>query len=88
MLQKRKGLRNIKRLQSASSGERSRVGGRVSTYRLYCLDGAGKITLAEWLEADDDADALRKAGERSDYVSCEVWDRGRLVGRVPARPAR
>jgi len=59
----------------------------VSTYRLYCLDGADKITLAEWLEADDDQDALGKAGERSDYVNCEVWDRGRLVGRVPSRPA-
>ena len=29
-------------------------------YRLYCLDGAGRIGLAEWIEAADDAHAVSR----------------------------
>lgn len=54
------------------------------SYRLYCLDGAGKITTAEWLEAADDADATRQAQERKLGVASEVWDRSRLVARIEA----
>lgn len=50
------------------------------SYRLYRLDGAGKITTAEWIEADGDADALEKARERCKVGSYELWDRNRLVG--------
>ena len=60
------------------------IGGfSVPSYRLYCLDGAGKITTAEWLAADDDQDALKQARARKLGVQCEVWDRKRLVGAVP-----
>lgn len=54
----------------------------VPTYRLYRLDGAGRINGADWIEADDD-DAVRAAArETADSSSYEVWDRNRLVERV------
>jgi hypothetical protein len=50
-------------------------------YRLYRLDGAGKISAAEWLEAADDDQALRQARTRCTTGTFELWDRYRLVGR-------
>jgi hypothetical protein len=55
------------------------------SYRLYCLDGAGKITTAEWLDAADDADAIRQAQERKLGVASEIWDRSRLVAKIEAK---
>lgn len=56
------------------------------SYRLYCIDGAGKITTAEWLHAADDEDAARQANERKLGVAAEVWDRSRFVARIePAK---
>jgi hypothetical protein len=53
-------------------------------YRLYCLDGIGKISAAEWLAADDDENAIRSAKDLKKNVPCELWDRNRLVARIPA----
>jgi len=53
------------------------------TYRLYRLDGAGKITSADWIEADSDEDAIREARERDGSGHVELWERNRLVGNVP-----
>ena len=53
-------------------------------YRLYCLDGAGKIGSGEWFEADNDAEALAFVRAKKLSVGCEVWDQSRLVGRVEA----
>jgi hypothetical protein len=55
----------------------------VTNYRLYCLDGAGKITDAEWIEADSDDDAVRAARDMKKSVRCEVWQRTRFVARIP-----
>jgi hypothetical protein len=52
------------------------------TYRLYRLDGAGKISAAEWIEAIDDEEAHLKAQAYPDTASYELWERKRLVGRV------
>ena len=52
------------------------------SYRLYRLDGAGKITSAEWVEADDDQAAVQNARDRDLPVICEMWDRNRLVARI------
>ena len=52
------------------------------TYRVYCLDGAGKVWAAEWIEADSDAAALDAARRFADTVHCEVWLGERLVGKV------
>jgi hypothetical protein len=51
------------------------------TYRLYRLDGAGRITGADWLEAVDDEEARSKAGSQSSG-RYELWERCRLVQRV------
>ena len=51
-------------------------------YRVYCLDGAGKVWAAEWIEAADDAAALKAARRFDQAVRCEVWHGQRLVGRV------
>jgi hypothetical protein len=55
------------------------------SYRVYSVDGAGKIVSADWIEAEDDAHALREAEHRLDGVALEVWDRQRLVGRIESR---
>lgn len=49
-------------------------------YRIYRLDRAGKIESAEWIAADDDEQAMELARQKG--LPCEVWERGRLVGRV------
>ena len=56
-------------------------------YRLYRLDGAGKITSAEWIEALADDDARTEAVNRSDSGSFELWEKDRLIDRFrPERP--
>ncbi|HET9810479.1 MAG TPA: hypothetical protein VFP53_02135 [Sphingomicrobium sp.] len=51
-------------------------------YRHYRLDGAGNISSAEWLEASDDDDAVRKAKAKSLPGASEVWSKNRLVARI------
>jgi hypothetical protein len=52
-------------------------------YRLYCLDRAGRLGLAEWMEATDDGDAMRQAREQKpDALKCEVWQGRRLVAAI------
>lgn len=59
----------------------------MANYRLYRLDGTGKIATAEWIEAVDDAHAERHARELDLNCTSEVWDRNRLVARIEPRPA-
>jgi hypothetical protein len=55
----------------------------MTSYRLYCLDGAGRIDLAEWIEAEDDAKALARARDlKNGALRCEVWRGNRLVGSL------
>jgi hypothetical protein len=54
----------------------------MTSYRVYCLDGAGKVWAAEWIEAQDDLAALESARRFKEAVHCEVWHGQRLVGRV------
>jgi hypothetical protein len=54
----------------------------VPSYRLYRLDGAGKIVSAEWVEAADDKAAEQHARDRALPVTCEMWERNRLVARI------
>ena len=57
------------------------TGGLMAEYRVYRLDGSGQISRAEWIEADDDDTAVRKARDLKDScVTCEIWQRERLVG--------
>lgn len=59
-------------------------GGRTAlpSYRHYRLDGAGSISSADWLEAADDAEAVRKVRAIKLACVCEIWDRNRLVARI------
>jgi hypothetical protein len=57
----------------------------MSEYRLYCLDGAGSISFADWIQADDDEGAVRQARElKSSALKCEVWQGSRLVATLNA----
>jgi hypothetical protein len=53
-------------------------------YRLYCLDGANKISRAEWIDAKSDEDAIMIARSQEKPVNCELWLGARLVARIPA----
>jgi hypothetical protein len=57
------------------------------TYRLYRLDGAGSIVSADWLDADADEAAIEQARERAGEGRFELWQRNRLVGSSPPKPA-
>jgi hypothetical protein len=55
-------------------------------YRLYCLDARGQISMAEWIDAEDDQDAIRQAqASKQDARKCEVWDGNRLVARLDSQ---
>jgi hypothetical protein len=58
--------------------------GFLPNYRLYRLDGAGKIASAEWIEAEADVQALNEARSRAESTSFELWDKSRLVERFRA----
>jgi hypothetical protein len=60
----------------------------MASYRLYCLDGVGKVMSAEWIDADDDKAAVEAAMKFVDGYSYELWDHSRLVMRLdPKRGA-
>ena len=50
-------------------------------YRVYCFDGGSRIINADWIEAENDAEALQAAKNAYDCFRIEVWDRDWLVGR-------
>ena len=54
----------------------------MATYRLYCLDGVGKVASAEWIDADSDEEALDEAERLRRGRSCELWANSRLVARL------
>lgn len=57
----------------------------MADYRLYCLDGVGKVASAEWIEADDDEAAIEVAKAMHDGHECELWQGSRLVARLDLR---
>ena len=56
------------------------------SYRLYRLDGAGKIVSADWIAADADDEAERYARERASGGHFELWERDRLISRSGREP--
>jgi hypothetical protein len=55
-------------------------------YRLYRLDGAGKITRVELISASDDEEAAALAQAASDAMRAELWLRDRRVAQIgPAK---
>ena len=57
----------------------------MSSYRVYCYDGAGKLWVADSIEAESDAAALDQARAMKVAIKCEVWQRDRLVGTIENR---
>ena len=53
----------------------------MSAYRLYGLDGSGKIDTADWIEAAAEAAAVAEARARFPEGGFELWHRQRLVHR-------
>jgi hypothetical protein len=54
-------------------------------YRLYRLDGAGKISRVELISAADDEEAMSLARAASDAMHAELWLRERRVAEIPPR---
>jgi hypothetical protein len=57
--------------------------GGMAHYRLYCVDGAGKITRAQFVEAGSDEDAIMIVRSFKESVKCELWLRDRLIATIP-----
>lgn len=53
----------------------------VKSYRVYCFDGASRITAAESIQATTDEEAMDAGRKLFECFRIEVWDRDRLVGR-------
>ncbi len=57
-------------------------------YRLYCLDGTGRITgAAELIEASDNEGAIAAARALAKPCKCEIWLDRRLIATIPAASA-
>lgn len=55
----------------------------MAAYRLYCLDGAGHIGLADWIEAETDDGAIASARDLRPHAHrCEIWLKDRLVAKL------
>jgi hypothetical protein len=56
----------------------------VASYRMYSLDGAGRIrSFAEEIIADSDEEAISTAREmKADALQCEIWEGTRLVAAL------
>ena len=55
-------------------------GDPVTAYRLYRLDGSGKIDSAEWIESDAHEAAIAEAYARFPDGAFELWHGQRLIG--------
>ena len=55
----------------------------MSEYRLYCLNEHGKFAKAHDIEAASDDDTIDRARAMKLPVPCELWNRDRLVAKLP-----
>jgi len=58
----------------------------VSAYRVYRMDGAGRISKAEWIDAESDEIALESTLARLGSTPFELWQGGRLVAKSGEHP--
>jgi hypothetical protein len=59
------------------------------SYRLYVLTADGHIgRRCDLVNIESDEEAFREAKMLSLSTECEIWDLGRLVGRVPVSSDR
>jgi hypothetical protein len=57
-------------------------------YRLYCLNERGGFSKSHEIDAPSDEDAVADAKSMKLPVKCELWNRERLVARLPAHPSK
>lgn len=56
------------------------------SYRVYCIDGAGRLHDPEWFDASSDDDAIAQIRARRADAKCEIWQARRLVASImPSR---
>jgi hypothetical protein len=53
---------------------------------LYHIDGGGRFSAAEWIEAADDDAAIAAARALNKSIACELWQGQRFIGRVESPP--
>jgi hypothetical protein len=58
----------------------------VVDYRLYVLDGAGRIATADWVDATGDEEAIMIARNQRQGAKFELWQKDRLVCRIDRTP--
>lgn len=57
----------------------------MSEYRIYCLNGNGRISFAEEIVANSDKEAVAKAHDMKRHtLKCEVWAGRRLIATLDA----
>ena len=56
----------------------------MAEYRLFCLNDQSGFSKSHEIKAQDDGDALVKARAMKLPVRCELWNRDRLVAKLPA----
>jgi hypothetical protein len=53
----------------------------VTAYRVYEIDGAGRFSTADWIEAEDDERAIAAVTSKMASARFELWQGSRLVAR-------
>ena len=51
-------------------------------YRYYCLDGAGHLHGAAWLDAETDEEAIAHLEAKHPDSKCEIWQGRHLVASI------
>lgn len=54
----------------------------MAKYIVYCFNRAGRIHRSEWIDAQNDDQALATARAMKLPHGCEVWQRDRCVGSI------
>jgi hypothetical protein len=58
----------------------------MAIYRLYILNGQGKIGSVSTIDAQSDEEAIKIVKARRLPISSEIWERSRHVADVPPLP--
>lgn len=60
----------------------------MADYRLYFTDEHGHIRRALEFVCDDDAEAIQRAEQHVDSLDMELWQRDRVVAKLPGQHKR
>ncbi len=58
----------------------------MAAYRLYHIDGGGRFSAAEWIEAESDEAAMDAARALNKSIAGELWQGQRFIGRLGSDP--